>query len=424
MAKLNGVKTLDMKNGEITKVAYNGEEYAKVDKYEGLQKGDIFLAGPHTKFLVNMDTQGYYELIGVQSDGDPIFEDDRGNVRKPGMGAVGVLYRKISASTSPTIEKRVDELESRVSALEGDKAEIIEFEGAKYRKVDREAREGDVVIFTKEQASETTDLTAGKPYLVVNHFNDDSYLSFTADDGSPYGVYCNHFKRTPETVDVYAPIANSEPKYEPKVGDIVVITGDSEVVHVENEIGDIGKITKVDNDETAKVHVAGKRNEFNYVGFEDMRPATAEEIAQYEKAVAKSKLKAGDYVVFTDAKAFDDYFTANKPYKVRAGDLGDLYIFNDEDMADYGALDDYDYEIVEGEALKWAKLGRKVNEYKKGDIISYEYKAPIRYFSVTRIDGDRVYFNSHDFGNSEEYVPKNHPSIKLVAPVESVLTQN
>ncbi len=35
MAKLNGVKTLDMVNGEITKVAYGGAEYVKA---EGLPK--------------------------------------------------------------------------------------------------------------------------------------------------------------------------------------------------------------------------------------------------------------------------------------------------------------------------------------------------------------------------------------------------
>ncbi|MFB3900358.1 hypothetical protein ACES2D_12620 [Bacillus amyloliquefaciens] len=31
MAKLNGVKTLDMVNGEITKVAYGGVEYERVE---------------------------------------------------------------------------------------------------------------------------------------------------------------------------------------------------------------------------------------------------------------------------------------------------------------------------------------------------------------------------------------------------------
>lgn len=31
MAKLTNVKTLDMMNGEITKVAYDGAEYAKVE---------------------------------------------------------------------------------------------------------------------------------------------------------------------------------------------------------------------------------------------------------------------------------------------------------------------------------------------------------------------------------------------------------
>lgn len=41
MAKLEGVKTLDMVNGEITKVAYNGAEYERVEG--DAQEGDLVL---------------------------------------------------------------------------------------------------------------------------------------------------------------------------------------------------------------------------------------------------------------------------------------------------------------------------------------------------------------------------------------------
>ena len=42
MAKLNGVSTLDMTNGEITKIAYEGEEYTKVvAERKGIKSGDI-----------------------------------------------------------------------------------------------------------------------------------------------------------------------------------------------------------------------------------------------------------------------------------------------------------------------------------------------------------------------------------------------
>lgn len=51
-------------------------------------------------------------------------------------------------------------------AIHEQPAEIIEFEGAKYRKVEREAREGDVVIFHGVKNSISTD--SGKMYKVIN----------------------------------------------------------------------------------------------------------------------------------------------------------------------------------------------------------------------------------------------------------------
>ncbi|HCG4535534.1 TPA: hypothetical protein NJY08_004378 [Salmonella enterica subsp. enterica serovar Typhi str. AG3] len=85
-------------------------------------------------------------------------------------------------------------------AIHEQPSKIIEFEGAKYRKVEREAREGDVVIILN-QNEETNAFKLNKPYKVLSELE---IRSCNPDhEGSLYGVYVAIFGRTPETVDVY-----------------------------------------------------------------------------------------------------------------------------------------------------------------------------------------------------------------------------
>ncbi|AOC55290.1 hypothetical protein [Bacillus pumilus] len=73
MAALKGVKTLDMKNGEITKVAYEGAEYERV---EGDAKvGDLFLP---KKGFHDMTAGSFYVIKEIDPDGDAYFYDDGG----------------------------------------------------------------------------------------------------------------------------------------------------------------------------------------------------------------------------------------------------------------------------------------------------------------------------------------------------------
>lgn len=351
MAKLNGVKTLDMVNGEITKISYDGAEYAKVA--DRAEKDDLLLSEFDE---LDIDEGAFYACHSAYRHGIHLY-DNNGDFRDRNHGEFKV-FRKISASTSPTIEKRVDDLESRVTAIEGVKAETIEFEGAQYRKVERDAREGDVVILRDNPAWYITD---NKPYKV------EKGVRFTDEDWDSISVYTSG-SRTRETVDVYESIAESKPKYEPEVGDIVVVI-DNTSCHG-NKIGDIGKVGEETplGDGGVCVYVPNGPTYAIRTKPADIRPATAEEIAQYENALA-------------------------------------------------------DAEIAE----KWAKLGRSVNEYKKGDFVRIikatigknngEYgtveDAGDESIGVRLGNGDYrgVYFNE---GNSAQ----------LIAPAESVLTHN
>src|SRR4051812_44507112 len=84
MAKLNGVKTLDMVNGEITKVAYDGAEYGKVDGITNaseVKEGDIGLTGSEF-YGGDISKNEYYEMSTYNDASDKwlkIKEDNEGD---------------------------------------------------------------------------------------------------------------------------------------------------------------------------------------------------------------------------------------------------------------------------------------------------------------------------------------------------------
>lgn len=467
MAKLNGVKTLDMVNGEITKVAYEGAEYAKVEGEA--QKDDLLLS------LIAEDDYivkgAFYLSLGVDEYGDAEFIDEDGDTLDFVLDEV-VLFRKISAS-KPTLEQRVDALESDVAALKGEKysstilavgervktsgiskygydcegmagvikendlengcyyvkldsgkgvylkptqvkkpEETIEFEGATYRKVEREARGGDVVIMTEDTASDY--VKKGTPYKVTGGEGSN------AEIGGDAWVY-GSFGRTRETVDVYEPIEQA--KYVPQEGDIVVITGNTSC-HA-NNIGDIGEVGKEEPlaDGGVKVYVPGGPSRAIRTKPCDIRKATPAEVEQYEQAVKdanKPKLKAGDFVKWTDGS---HSLPNGEIFEVFEDEEGLHVVDNDGDKR-WSALKNplFKYEILSAEEAKWAKIGRKPNEFKIGDIV--EVTGSCMGHSIGTI-GEAVkappHFIGTDIGVKANGHIKSHlGQMKLVAPVESL----
>src|SRR5690625_3715704 len=77
MARLEGVKTLDMVNGEITKVEYNGEVYEKVATPK---KGDIGLFTEDSWVSLTEGGLVFTEIIDVDDVGDPQVSSELGSV--------------------------------------------------------------------------------------------------------------------------------------------------------------------------------------------------------------------------------------------------------------------------------------------------------------------------------------------------------
>lgn len=162
-----------------------------------------FNVGDTVKVVANTANHGGVKTAGWHFNGQGIVN----------IGAIGKItsingdfviaeFKKEDVDTAPfTLFKRLrnDEIELVVDESPDD---IIEFEGNQYKKVDREAREGDVVIIVHElKFNPSAYIKTRKPYSVLR----DEMI--TDKDSSGYKgtfyVYDADYGRTPETVEVY-----------------------------------------------------------------------------------------------------------------------------------------------------------------------------------------------------------------------------
>lgn len=90
MAALKGVKTLDMVDGEITKVAYEGAEYERVEGEA--EVGDLVLNG---RTHPDLTADGFYEVIREEETGWVSVKDDIGDYHSRVLGITKTaVFRK------------------------------------------------------------------------------------------------------------------------------------------------------------------------------------------------------------------------------------------------------------------------------------------------------------------------------------------
>ncbi|APH46896.1 hypothetical protein BSF20_19340 [Bacillus amyloliquefaciens] len=374
MAKLEGVKTLDMVNGEITKVAYDGAEYERV---EGEAKvGDLVLIT--TNGWTDAREGEFYKAVGVDSGGDAKIKDDRGTIDSHFRYNYD-LFRKVSASTGPSLEERVSSAEGEIESLKSDVA-ALKGESEYKRIAKSEARAGDYVKFD-DPPSYLTD----KEYYEIKEFDDRDPVIID-DDGDEYHTYSDKF-------EVYRKVSAASVEVETKperlkVGDYARV-----VENLRVHCAEIGEIVLVKIDDESVVpykceKLNGERGGWFYES--ELVRATDEEVAEAKDAAARAKFKegakvrlksgGGDYPLggFTDGNIYE--VSANA-YNHRRGTLiriegGDCFrgsgfaapdqleILSEEEVAEI--------ERKQAEEAKWAKIGRKVGEYKKGDVVQFK----------------------------------------------------
>ncbi|WP_026588491.1 hypothetical protein [Bacillus sp. NSP9.1] len=406
MARLHGVKTLDMVNGEITKVAYDGTEYERVEG--GAQKGDIVLVK---------------EEWGDQRVGEffvVTYTNDSFDPREQIVGMVGNtcnastykrrldVFRKVS-EIQPSLEDRVDALESDVAALKGEAK-------TEYVRIDKsEAKAGDFVKFDE---SPNDYLTTGKYYEIyrVDGHGDPHIID---DEGDDFDTYEDVF-------EVYRKVSAAEPKPERlKVGDYAKVVG-KESGHFA-EIDEI-VIVKRDDKDFAPYHCENLNGNDVGIFYEyELVRATDEEVAEAKDATARAKFKKGAKVRlksgggecplngFEDGKVYgvgDQQVTGGWDGRICITN-GPLYGF--ATPAQLELLTEEEVAEVE-EIEKWAAIGREVGEYKAGDI----FRNPSGdLFEIKRIDASSSFpiVFIRPTGCEDGY--KYDAAIELVTPVEA-----
>ncbi|WP_434174108.1 hypothetical protein [Bacillus paralicheniformis] len=275
MAKLHGVKTLDMVNGEVKKVAYNGAEYERVEGTPSIfgRDGDLLLnAYDHSDLEVN----AFYKIVNKSGYGMTIYdevEDSHGSAL-----IAGSVFRKVSVS-QPSLEDRVSTNEKDIESLKSDVAALKGEAKTEYVRIDKsEAKAGDFVKFD-EAPNEF--LTAGKYYEIyrVDGCGDPQIRD---DDGDGFDTYCA------DDFEVYRKVSAAEPKPERlKVGDYVKVVG--------NESGHYAEIDEIvlvkrDDKDFAPFHCEKLNGNEAGIFYEDeLVRSTDEEVAEAKRAAAERK---------------------------------------------------------------------------------------------------------------------------------------
>lgn len=372
MAKLDGVKTLDMVNGEITKVAYGGAEYVKA---EGLPKmGDLVLAD---KGGYDITYGAFYKITeDADHEDDVRFLDDVDDGRVRDLDDY-VLFRKVSVSTNPSLEERVSTTESEIESLKSDGAAL---KGEpEYKRVDAdEAEVGDYVKFIK---TEDPSITVGKMYEIVD-IDYEGYLDFIDDDGSENcGIVTELFEVYRK---VSAASAEAEPKPERlKVGDYAKVVNDSRDYEV--EIGTIVLVTIIDDAAPSIKCDDLSGNRIGWFFERELIRATDEEVAEAKDAAARAKFKRGDKVRlisgggdyplsgFENDKIYEvlyNNFNHPKGKRIRIADSTERFGYATPDQIEILTEEEAaEIERKQAAEAKWAKIGRKVGEYRVGDIV-------------------------------------------------------
>lgn len=313
MAKLAGVKTLDMVNGEITKVAYNGAEYVKTES--PVQEGDLFLL-TEGHGVVGGDTGAFY-LTVKDLDGDIVIPTKyvglATTVQKKGDG---IAFRKVSAS-QPTLEDRVSTNEKDIAALKSDVAALKGEAKTEYVRIAKsEAKAGDFVKFDEAPFEY---LTAGKFYRIyrVDGCGDPRIQDDEGDDFDTYGF----------DFEVYRKVSAAEPKPERlKVGDYVKVVG--------NESGHYAEIDEIvlvkrDDKDFAPFHCEKLNGNEAGIFYEDeLVRATDEEVAEAKRAAAERKkwaaigrevgeYKVGDIVQYLDDREICEVVAVGEDGRVK-----------------------------------------------------------------------------------------------------------
>ncbi|WP_350303601.1 hypothetical protein [Bacillus pumilus] len=275
----------------------------------------------------------------------------------------------------------------------------VSYEGAEYERVEGDAKVGDLVHLAEVGAFY-------KCYDV--DFEGDAFFAFgIALYRSKYGLFRKKHARL--KVGDYAKVINNVMEY--REGDIVQIAGSGRRLDFKVDFINVTGSSKL----TDQV--------YGYIDAKDLTQVTDAEVTE-AKAKLEPKFSVGDYAKVVGNTYYHSIVRgaivkitdlADKDGDLRFELVGDC----DHDFAKPSSL-----EKVSAEEAKWAKIGRKVDEYKVGDIVAYDDPAYFKNDGIGEVTED----STDDCGPQitaigrsgyyeDWYVRKS--SLTLITPVEA-----
>jgi hypothetical protein len=144
-------------------------------------------------------------------------------------------------------------------------------------------------------------------------------------------------------------------------------------------------------------------------------------VGDYAKVINEDghPFKTGELVEVTHVDINDTYMSYCVSNSVESSWMMNSQITRatDEEVAE--AKREYANQQAEKElADKWAKIGRKPNEFKEGDIIGFKFlHEPLLAYEAKRIDGKELwYYDAEE--KREMFLASDSDSVSLVTPVE------
>jgi hypothetical protein len=323
--------------------------------------------------------------------------------------------------------------------VNGEPTRVV-YNGAIYEKTEDDAEAGDLVRVIDEDIS---DVEIGGFYKVYKDADDDLYFNddvedkrdcdFWADeletfrkvsetkDSADLAERLTELERRFEALEKHMSVTESAPKF--KVGDYVKLSikdGKSPKYGWGGaKNGDIGKVVEVEYDGTVRVDFPNQEGWL--ADPSEIVLVTDEEVAQV-KVKMQTKFEVGDYARVVSEGRWGDIEAGNIVKIVAPKDDDDEYKAELLDGSDYDYFHAEQLEkVTEGEAkeiARWAKIGRKPGEFKKGDFVKLTLSDGRVYYG--EIDGQntsfsdvRYFFKDHE-GDVSTELPDN---LTLIAPV-------
>jgi uncharacterized protein (UPF0179 family) len=458
MAKLNGVTLVS------ERISYNGVEYVKSDEKAAV--GDI----------VRHDDSGYsflpkgtfYEVVKIDTDGEPQIIDEEGD--DIDVDEDFTLYKRVEASSVSPVK-----FEERASAAVGDKIRVVNALGTlgKYEngdefiaksvrsdgavsvsEHDRPIALNEYEIIPQPQPTYTEvkrKANVGERIRIVDirdhsvygmYKNGDEFIvagiEYSCGDVKVEAVICD---RNPTGIIfireyvVLEPVTSAKQATTPvdsrlKVGEYAkVIGGDN----YQTKIGDIVVIRSIDTDGTGDYRVNDLDGE-ELRGHKKARNvirATDGEVAEAKR----KNVKVGDYVKLTEYQSGAPAGTSVKVVAVSDGGRMVTYEWDRHSRllsTKFEPITPVEAEQARKEAAqkaeqaaleaKWSAIGRKVNEFKEGDLVRVlgTLGSSMKIGEVTTVvspDGTDSPSVRHRDGGTR------YATVELIASVESLFTR-